>query len=122
MGARKNGAREEDTQGKRELPLPSRVFRAPVFFFSPKYIQAPATQATTVVVKIDGKFIPFPQIKDGKVACFGCYAASSFLLGGFGFAVPYYSVQGRSISSYSHSILLNRYFRSCHQDVPFRHV
>ena len=31
VGARKNGAREGDTQGERELPLPSRVFRALVF-------------------------------------------------------------------------------------------
>ena len=35
VGARKNGAREGDTQGERELPLPSRVFRALVFFFHP---------------------------------------------------------------------------------------
>ena len=33
VDARKNGEREGDTQGERELPLPSRVFRALVFFF-----------------------------------------------------------------------------------------
>ena len=88
MGARKNGAREGDTQGERDLPLPSRVFRALVFFFffffSPKYFQGPATRATTIVDKIDGKFIPSSQIKDGKVACFGFYSGSSFLWGDLG--------------------------------------
>ena len=84
VGARKNGAREGDAQGERELPLPSRVFRALVFFLSPKYFQGPAKQATTIVDKIDGKSIPSSQIKDGKVACFGFNIIVDELLLNFG--------------------------------------
>ena len=56
-------------------------------------------QRPTVLDKIDGKFVPPslppppPSIKDGKLARFGFCAASSLIWGGWGFAVPFYSVQ-----------------------------
>ena len=44
---------------------------------------------------------PHPQIKDRKMACFGFCAASSLLWGGWGFAVPFYSVQDCSFMAAS---------------------
>ena len=77
-----------ETRKERGTSLSPRVFFVRsfffCFFFSPKYFQGPATRATTIVDKIDGKFIPSSQIKDGKVACFGFYSASSFLWGDLG--------------------------------------
>ena len=57
---------------------------------------------TTILDNKDGKFVPPPphpppsQIKDGKMARFGFYSASSLSWwggGGGGFAGPFYSVQ-----------------------------
>ena len=50
---------------------------------------------------------PPPQIKDGKMARFGFCAASSLLWGGWGFAVPFYSVQDclRASTSVTHSVM-----------------
>ena len=48
-----------------------------------------------ILDKIDGKFVPPPstQVRDGTMARFGFCAASSLICGGWGFAVPFYSVQ-----------------------------
>ena len=72
------------TRKERGSSLSPRVFFVRSFFFSPKYFQGPAKQATTIVDKIDGKVIPSSQIKDGKVACFGFNIIVDELLLNFG--------------------------------------
>ena len=54
---------------------------------------------------------PPPQIKDGKMARFGFCAASSLLWGGWGFAVPFYSVQDclRASTSVTHSVMYSNH-------------
>ena len=84
VGARKNGAREGDTQERGSSLSPCVFFVRSFFFLSPKYFQGPAKQATTIVDKIDGKSIPSSQIKDGKVACFGFNIIVDELLLNFG--------------------------------------
>ena len=51
MGARKNGAREGDTRGERELPLPLRVSLEGTVLSCTHYFQAaPATQANIMKI------------------------------------------------------------------------
>ena len=53
---------------------------------------------------MENLYLPPPEIEDGKMARFGFCAASSLILvggGGWGFAVPFYSVQDCSAELFS---------------------
>ena len=59
---------------------------------------------------MENLYPPQPKTKNGKMARFGFCAASSLIWGGWGFAVPFYSVQdcrSRSVYFASSSIFFN---------------